>query len=97
MPERKPNFAIDVFPKSCKQCKQFMGRDYLHLKRYFFLLLYEHLSDFTQSVLQHMRLYVGNHRVQMEGLPENIEGWKTKQKKVSIFTDIVIFIVWEKI
>ena len=74
MPERKPNFAIDVFPKSCKQCKQFMGRDYLHLKRYFFLLLYEHLSDFTQSVLQHMRLYMGNHRVQMEGLPENIEG-----------------------
>ena len=35
MPERKPNFAIDVFPKSCKQYKQFMGRGYLHLKRYF--------------------------------------------------------------
>ena len=30
-----------------------------------------------------MRLYVGNHRVQMEGLPENIEGWKTKTEEAS--------------
>ena len=50
-------------------------------KVFFLFYLYEHLSGFTQSVLQHMRLYVGNHRIEMEGLPENIEGWKTKTEE----------------
>ena len=87
MPKRKPNFAIDVFPKSCKQCKQFMGRDYLHLKRYFFLLFIRALIRFyTVSVVTHASLC---------GQPQSPDGrtpWKHRRLKNK--TEEGIHIYW---